>query len=159
MLRTIVRNDDGNRNVPYCNQDGKRWNGNWNWLDTSFNENGRVAVARKWRKRSFQRRPGGRPRGEALPEPSAEHSPDFVELFGEANIFLRIERLDLPENLQKELEEIELCRRFLDVNGFLRFPHIARNEDRFARLKKEHVDLGAEGIAGILGNMWDTVVP
>lgn len=51
VLCTIVRNDDGNRNVPYCNQDDTRWNGNWNWLDNRFNDNGRVAVARKWRKR------------------------------------------------------------------------------------------------------------
>jgi hypothetical protein len=43
----IVVNDNGDRNVPYVNQDDRRWDGNWNWLDNDFNPNGRVAVSRK----------------------------------------------------------------------------------------------------------------
>jgi hypothetical protein len=48
VFRTIVVNDDGHRNVPYCNQNGSRWDGNWNWLNNRFNANDRVAVAGKW---------------------------------------------------------------------------------------------------------------
>lgn len=44
----FVVNADGNRNIPYANDDGKRWNGNWNWISNDFNRNGRVAVARNW---------------------------------------------------------------------------------------------------------------
>ena len=47
-FRTIVVNEDGNRNVPYGNQNGKRWDTNWNWLDNNFNQNGRVAISGKW---------------------------------------------------------------------------------------------------------------
>jgi hypothetical protein len=39
----FVVNRDGNRNVPYCNQNGSRWNGNWNWLSNDFNDNDRIA--------------------------------------------------------------------------------------------------------------------
>jgi len=44
-LCTFVLNDDGNRNIPYANSDGKRWNDNWNWIDNDFNPNGRIAVS------------------------------------------------------------------------------------------------------------------
>lgn len=37
--------DDGNRNVPYANQNGKSWDDNWNYLDNDFNSNGRIAVS------------------------------------------------------------------------------------------------------------------
>ena len=47
-LCTFVVNKDGNRNVPYVNNDGKRWNGNWNWLSNNFNQNGRIAVSSNW---------------------------------------------------------------------------------------------------------------
>ena len=41
-------NQDGNRNVPYMNNDGKQFVDNWNWLDNDLNDNGRVAVSRNW---------------------------------------------------------------------------------------------------------------
>lgn len=47
----IVVNEDGNRYVPYVNNDGKRWYGNWNWLDNDFNDNGRIAVSSNWQYR------------------------------------------------------------------------------------------------------------
>lgn len=47
-LRTIVVNQDGNRYVPYVNNDGKRWYGNWNNLANNFNQNGRIAVSSNW---------------------------------------------------------------------------------------------------------------
>ncbi|MGD1003046.1 MAG: hypothetical protein ABR884_00525 [Minisyncoccia bacterium] len=37
-------NRDGDRNIPYCNQNGSRWDDNWNWLSNDFNVNGRIAV-------------------------------------------------------------------------------------------------------------------
>jgi hypothetical protein len=43
-----VVNANGNRNYPYLNQDDKRWDLNWNWLDNNFNSNGRVAAAGNW---------------------------------------------------------------------------------------------------------------
>ncbi|MEK7507850.1 MAG: hypothetical protein AAB602_02075 [Patescibacteria group bacterium] len=43
VFRMFAVNDDGNRNYPYLDNDGKRWNGNWNWIDNDFNRNGRVA--------------------------------------------------------------------------------------------------------------------
>lgn len=48
VFRTIVVNENGNRNYPYLNQDGKRWYLNWNWIDNDFNSNGRIAVSSKW---------------------------------------------------------------------------------------------------------------
>jgi len=54
-LCTIVVHEDGNRNFPYANENGKRWSENWNWTDNSLNRNGRVAVVGKWRK-YYQRR-------------------------------------------------------------------------------------------------------
>jgi|SRR3989344_938847 len=47
VFRIFVVNSNGNRNFPYLNNDGKRWNGNWNWIDNDFNRNGRVAS--NWR--------------------------------------------------------------------------------------------------------------
>jgi hypothetical protein len=46
--RTFVLNEDDNRNFPYLNKDGKRWNLNWNWTDNNLNDNGRVAVSGNW---------------------------------------------------------------------------------------------------------------
>lgn len=43
----VVRSGDGNRSVPYCNRDGRRWRDSWDWLDLSFCDRGRVAVARR----------------------------------------------------------------------------------------------------------------
>lgn len=94
-----------------------------------------------------------------MPQPSAEHPPDGIELLGKTDVFLRIECLDLPEYLEKELEEIKPRRCFLDIRRLLCFPYIPRNEDRFAGFEKQRVDLGAEGIAGILGDMRDEVMP
>ncbi len=45
---TNVVNQDGNRNIPYVNNDGMQFVGNWNRLDNDFNDNGRVAVSRSW---------------------------------------------------------------------------------------------------------------
>jgi len=42
-----VRDVGGFRVVPYCFQGGKRWDGDWSWLDAGFLGFGRVAVARK----------------------------------------------------------------------------------------------------------------
>ena len=47
-FRTFVVNEDGNRYVPYANQNGKRWDENWNDLQNDFNPNERVACARNW---------------------------------------------------------------------------------------------------------------
>ena len=48
VFRTIVVDEIGDRRVPYGNQNGKRWDANWNWLDNNFNQNGRVAVSGNW---------------------------------------------------------------------------------------------------------------
>jgi hypothetical protein len=45
VFRTFVVNENGNRNIPYLNQNGKRWNLNWNWLSNDFNRNERVAFS------------------------------------------------------------------------------------------------------------------
>ena len=50
-FHTFVVNEDGNRNVPYLNQNGKRWNLNWNWLDNDLNQNGRLAVSSNWQRK------------------------------------------------------------------------------------------------------------
>ncbi len=47
-FRTFVVNANGNRNFPYLNKDGKRWNLNWNWIDNDLNQNGRVAISSNW---------------------------------------------------------------------------------------------------------------
>ena len=48
VFRTIVVvNDDGNRNFPYLDQNGKRWNLNLNWIDNDLNSNGRIASGQK----------------------------------------------------------------------------------------------------------------
>lgn len=41
---TIVVDEDGSRSVPCLFQSGTRWDGNWGWLDDSFDSDGRVAV-------------------------------------------------------------------------------------------------------------------
>ena len=48
IFRTFVVNADGNRNIPYFNQDGKRWKLNWNWLKNDLNSNDRLAFAGNW---------------------------------------------------------------------------------------------------------------
>lgn len=45
---TFVVNGDGNRNVFYLNQNGKRWYVNYNWLSNDFNRNERVAFSSNW---------------------------------------------------------------------------------------------------------------
>lgn len=46
---TIVVNSNGNRYVPYLNQNGKRFDLNWNWINNRFNQNGRVSSpSRNW---------------------------------------------------------------------------------------------------------------
>ena len=47
--RTIVVDANDNRYIPYANNNGKRWNGNWNSIGNSFNSNGRIAVSGNWR--------------------------------------------------------------------------------------------------------------
>jgi len=47
-FRTFVVNEDGNRNFPYLNKDGERWNLNWNWIENDLNQNGRIAASRNW---------------------------------------------------------------------------------------------------------------
>ena len=49
-FRTFVVNADGNRNFPYLNKDGKRWNLNWNWIENDLNQNGRVASSGNWQR-------------------------------------------------------------------------------------------------------------
>ena len=49
ISRTIALNEDGNRNVFYLDNDGKRWNLNWNYLTNDFNPNERVAFSGNWR--------------------------------------------------------------------------------------------------------------
>lgn len=39
ILYNIVRNDDGNLNVPYLYDDDSQVVVNWNWLDNNFNDN------------------------------------------------------------------------------------------------------------------------
>ena len=39
----ILRDSDGNLNVPYLNWNGDRWVLNFNWLDNDFNDNDRLA--------------------------------------------------------------------------------------------------------------------
>jgi len=52
VSRTLVWQDsNGNRNVPYLNWNGKRWNLNWNWLDNDLNQNGRLAVSSNWQRK------------------------------------------------------------------------------------------------------------
>ena len=42
---TIVVNDNGNRDVPYGDQHGERWDAYWYWLGRSFSRGGRLAVS------------------------------------------------------------------------------------------------------------------
>jgi hypothetical protein len=37
---------DSDRHIPYCNRNGSRWGGNWNWLSDDFLVNGRIAVGK-----------------------------------------------------------------------------------------------------------------
>ncbi len=41
----IVVDSSGSQNFPYANDNGKRWNPNWNWVSNDFNRNGRVAAS------------------------------------------------------------------------------------------------------------------
>src|SRR3989344_2234776 len=44
---TFMVDGDGNRNFPYANQNGSRWDENWNWVSNDFNANGRFAIVSK----------------------------------------------------------------------------------------------------------------
>ena len=78
-FRTIVVNDDGNRNVPYANRNGKRWNRNWNWLDNDFNSNERIALCGNWQQISLMIRNVRRVRTtDYLSHPPAEHFAHLV---------------------------------------------------------------------------------
>ncbi|MDE2079666.1 MAG: hypothetical protein KGI73_04785 [Patescibacteria group bacterium] len=41
-------NEDGDWNVFYLNNDGKRWNLNWNYLSNDVNSNERTAFSGNW---------------------------------------------------------------------------------------------------------------
>lgn len=82
VFRTIVVDGNGDRNVPYANDDGKRWNCNWNWLDNDFNSNERVAASRNWQQVGWSEMLGDLRFNGCLSQPSAEHSADFLQLFG-----------------------------------------------------------------------------
>jgi hypothetical protein len=45
---TIVVNENGNRYIPYLNEQDGRFVLNWNWIDNNFNRNGRIAVSSNW---------------------------------------------------------------------------------------------------------------
>ncbi|HUX35973.1 MAG TPA: hypothetical protein VMV71_02985 [Candidatus Paceibacterota bacterium] len=47
---TFVVNANGNRNFPYLNKNGRRWNLNWNWIDNDLNRNGRIALSGNWQR-------------------------------------------------------------------------------------------------------------
>jgi hypothetical protein len=37
---------DGDRNVPFCFQNGSCWDDGWDWLSNDFNSRGRVAFGK-----------------------------------------------------------------------------------------------------------------
>lgn len=43
-LRAMLRDKDGNWNVPYSNWNGSKWNRNANWLTNDWNSNYRVVL-------------------------------------------------------------------------------------------------------------------
>lgn len=94
-----------------------------------------------------------------LPHPSAEHPADLVELFRERDIFLVIERLDFPKDLQEEFHEIKICRRFSEIKELLLFAQVSGNEDRFGGFNEKGVDLRAERVARIFGDVRQVAVP
>jgi hypothetical protein len=42
----VVVNRDGDRVIPYCNQNGSRWDDFWSWLSNDFAVLGRIAVGK-----------------------------------------------------------------------------------------------------------------
>ena len=110
---TIVVNDDGDRNYPYANQNGDRWDDNWNWFDCGFYSNGRVAVSRKWLRillwRLMRCRGGLVFNGKAS-EPSAQHPAYGIQFFRENDVFFIVERFYFPEELKEKFCNIERRR-------------------------------------------------
>lgn len=140
-LRTFVLNANGNRNVPYLNQNGERWYLNWNWLDNDFNRNGRVASNWQQMKTTGDVRRNGLSRH--FPKPSAEHSAYFIQLFRECNIFFIVERLDFPDYLEKEFNHVQFRGSFFEIRKFTLSTEIACGEYRFNRFYKRSVDLSS----------------
>ncbi len=92
-------NRDGDRNVPYCNQNGSRWDDNWNWLDNDFNSNGRVAFGNwQW----WSTMSGGFGTTCGLSDPSAEHFADLIQRLGQHHIFSVINGFYLPGDLKEQ---------------------------------------------------------
>lgn len=50
VFHTFVVDADGNRNFPYLNENGKRWNLNWNWIENDLDRNGRLASSGNWQR-------------------------------------------------------------------------------------------------------------
>ena len=79
-LRTIVVNENGNRYVPYVNDNGKQFILNWNWIDNDLNDNGRIAVIGTWQY-LLSAMLGGLKLCECLPNPATEHFADVIQRF------------------------------------------------------------------------------
>ncbi len=124
--RTIVVNEDGNRNYPYADNDGKQWDENWNWIENDFDRNGRVAISGNWQGDILLMLGGS---VYELPHPSAEHLSDFDEFFRDHYVFFVVERLEFPEELNKKFCEVKSYGRAFEIKQFFLSREKARNED------------------------------
>lgn len=91
--------------------------------------------------------------------PSAEHPADLIELFGESRIFLRIDQLIFPSDLEKEFQKVEFTASGDEVSEFLFRFHVLRPEKYFQYFEKESVDFSSERIPMKFRNMRDRILP
>ena len=137
--RTIVANADGNRNFPYLNQNGKRWDLNWNWTNNDLNSNGRIASSGKCGKFSriclAMRLRLGR-----LPQPPAEHFPDTIQFFRKYCVMFCFKRFYFPCNLNKKFQKIESPNCFFKVGRFLLFWEVTCYKNNLNSFEKHAVD-------------------
>lgn len=91
--------------------------------------------------------------------PATEHFTDFNKRWGNSQIFLGIEHLQFPGELQKKFEQIQLAAGAQDIRLFLSSGCIACEDDDFYRFEKKHVDFCADCVSTYARDMRQECMP
>ena len=94
-----------------------------------------------------------------LAKPSAEHSPNLVNLLRKRDIFFVVKRLDFPRDLREELEHIYFLRRVFQERKLFLFRRVACGYDALNHRYKKQINFPAERIARGLREMRRNLMP
>lgn len=126
---------NGNRNVPYLNEDDSKRNLNLNWWNDDWNPDYRFLAVRH-----FHVSPAliGGSFVLQLLTPSAKHSAYFREIFREISIFFRIKSPHFPRELNEQLQKVNARDTSIDEDDFFRMCAVA-SEEAILDCMKEYV--------------------